>query len=208
MWDISESGAKSVEQVVVADDAMAKALAMAWWPFPFYRGRGVYMRCRSRLGLDWWSRDQLNLAKLNRKLRIFRSRPRRAWVICMHEWDASRACALWEGAGKPPFVLHVMDIFHDRLSKEETPNFRRLIREARHVLCISANITAEMRNNEAKSVSLLPPCSNFSVDGPATIWERHSGWSLPAPSGGVFRMMRLKLLIDSWPAIKDQFPAC
>ena len=107
MWDISESGAKSVEQVVVADDAMA----MAWWPFPFYRGRGVYMRCRSHLGLDWWNRDQLNLAKLNRKLRTFRSRPRRAWVICMHEWDASRACALWEGVGKPPFVLHVHGYF-------------------------------------------------------------------------------------------------
>ena len=161
MWDISESGAKSVEQVVVADDAMA----MAWWPFPFYRGRGVYMRCRSRLGLDWWSRDQLNLAKLNRKLRTFRSRPRRAWVICMHEWDASRACALWEGVGKPPFVLHVMDIFHDRLSEGETPKFRRLIQEARHVLCISANIAAEMRSNGAKSVSLLPLCSGFSVDG-------------------------------------------
>ncbi len=162
MWDISESGAKSVEQVVVADDAMA----MLWWPFLlFYRGLGVYMRWRSRLGLDWWSRDQLNLAKLNRKLRIFRSRPRRAWVICMHEWDASRACALWEGSGKPPFVLHVMDIFHDRLSEEETPNFRRLIREATRVLCISANIAAEMRNNGAKSVSLLPLCSGFSVDG-------------------------------------------
>ena len=202
MWDISESGAKSVEQVVVADDAMA----MAWWPFPFYRGRGVYMRCRSRLGLDWWSRDQLNLAKLNRKLRTFRSRPRRAWVICMHEWDASRACALWEGVGKPPFVLHVMDIFHDRLSEGETPKFRRLIQEARHVLCISANIAAEMRNNGAKSVSLLPLCSGFSVDGrqpfgsPLRIVVSGTIWS--GDSADAF-----KLLVDSWPAIKQQFPA-
>jgi Glycosyl transferase family 2 len=23
------------------------------------------------------------------------ARPRRAWVICMHEWDAARACTLW-----------------------------------------------------------------------------------------------------------------
>jgi glycosyltransferase involved in cell wall biosynthesis len=201
MWDISEAGAESVEQVVVADDAMA------WWPFPFDHGRRVYMRCRNRLGLNWWSRDQLNLAKLNRKLRNFRSRPRRAWVICMHEWDASRACALWEGVGKPPFVLSVHDIFHDRLSEGETPKFRRLIREARHVLCISANIAAEMRNNEAKSVSLLPLCSDFSVDGQqpfgpplriiisGIIW-RHIYAENPA----------LKLLADSWPAIKHQFP--
>jgi glycosyltransferase involved in cell wall biosynthesis len=201
MWDISESGAKSVEQVVVADDAMA----MAWWPFPFYRGRGVYMRCRSRLGLDWWSRDQLNLAKLNRKLRTFRSRPRRAWVICMHEWDASRAYALWEGVGKPPFVLHVVDIFHDRLSEVETPKFRRLIQEAKHVLCISANIAAEMRSNGAKSVSLLPLCSGFSVDGrepfgpPLRIVV--SGTLYSSASADSF-----KLLVDSWPAIKQLFP--
>jgi glycosyltransferase involved in cell wall biosynthesis len=202
MWDISESGAKSVEQVVVADDAMA----MAWWPFPFYRGRGVYMRCRSHLGLDWWSRDQLNLAKLNRKLRIFRSRPRRAWVICMQEWDASRACALWEGVGKPPFVLHVMDIFHDRLSEGKTPKFRRLIREARHVLCISANIAAEMRSNGAKSVSLLPLCSGFSVDG-----RQPFGSPLRIVVSGTIRSGvsedAFKLLVDSWPAIKRQFPA-
>jgi hypothetical protein len=202
MWDISESGAKSVEQVVVADDAMA----MAWWPFPFYRGRGVYMRWRSRLGLDWWSRDQLNLAKLNRKLHTFRSRPRRAWVICMHEWDASRAYALWKGVSKPPFVLHVMDIFHDRLSEEETPNFRRLIQEARHVLCISANIAAEMRNNEAKSVSLLPPCSNFSTEGrqPLGVQLR---MVITGTVGGYADNAALKLLTDSWPAIKDQFPS-
>ena len=200
MWDISESGAKSVEQVIVADDAMA----MACWPFPFYRGRGVYMRWRSRLGLDWWSRDQLNLAKLNRKLRTFRSRPRRAWVICMHEWDASRACALWEGVGKPPFVLHVMDIFHHRLSEGETPKFRRLIREARHVLCISANIAAEMRSNGAKCVSLLPLCSGFSVDG-----RQPFGSPLRIVISGTLYCAddpALKLLADSWPAIKHQFP--
>jgi hypothetical protein len=200
MWDVSEAGAESVEQVVVADDTIA------WWPFPFYRGRGVYMRCRDRLGLNWWSRDQLNRAKLNRKLRTFRSRPRRAWVICMNEWDASRACALWEGVGKPPFVLHVMDIFHDGLSEDETPVFRRLIREARHVLCISANIAAEMRNNEAKSVSLLPLCSSFSVDGrqpfgpPLRIIISGTLWS------HVYDNRALKLLADSWPAIKHQFP--
>jgi len=74
----------------------------------------------------------------------------------MHEWDASRAFALWEGAGKPPFVLHVLDIFHDRLSEAETPKFQRLIQEARHVLCISANIAEEMQRNGARSVSLLP----------------------------------------------------
>lgn len=202
MWDISESGAKSVEQVVVADDAMA----MAWWPFPFHRGRGVYMRCRSRLGLNWWSRDQLNVTKLNRKLRTFRSRPRRAWVICMHEWDASRAFALWKGVGRPPFVLHVLDIFHDRLSEGETPKFRRLIQEARHVLCISANIAAEMRSNGAKSVSLLPLCSGFSVEGrqpfgsPLRIVISGTLWS------GVYAAA-FKLLVDSWPAIKQQFPA-
>jgi glycosyltransferase involved in cell wall biosynthesis len=201
MWDISEAGAESVEQVVVADDAMA------WCPFPFDSGRGVYMRCRNRLGLNWWRRDQLNLAKLNRKLGTFKSRPRRAWVICMHEWDASRAYALWEGVGKPPFVLDVRDIFHDRLSEEETPKFRRLIREARHVLCVSANIAAEIRNNGAKSVGFLPFCSGFSVDGQrpfepplriilsGILW-RHIYAENPA----------LKLLADSLPAIKHQFP--
>jgi glycosyltransferase involved in cell wall biosynthesis len=199
MWDTSESGAKSVEQVVVAEDAMP------WWPFPFYRGRGVYMRCRNRLGLNWWSRDQLNLAKLNRKLRTFKSRPRRAWVICMHEWDASRACALWEGVGKPPFVLHVMDIFHDRLSEGETPKFRRLIQEARHVLCISANIAAEMRNNGAKSVSLLPFCSDFSAEG-RQLLGAPLRMVITGTLWGYADNAALKLLADSWPAIKDQFP--
>jgi glycosyltransferase involved in cell wall biosynthesis len=124
----------------------------------------------------------------------------------MHESDASRACALWEGVGKPPFVLHVMDVFHDRLSEEETPKFRRLIQEARHVLCVSSNIAAEMRSNGAKSVSLLPPCSAFSVDGrqpfgsPLRIVISGTLWN--AAYADAF-----KLLVDSWPAIKRQFPA-
>ena len=117
-----------------------------------------------------------------------------------------RASALWEGVGKPPFVLHVMDIFHDRLSEEETPNFRRLIREARHVLCISANIAAEMRSNGAKSVSLLPLCSGFSVDG-----RQPFGSPLRIVVSGTIRSGvsedAFKLLVDSWPAIKQQFPA-
>jgi len=89
MWDISESGAKPVEQVVVADDAMA------WWPFPFYRGGGLYMRLPESPWLELVEPRSTEPRQLNRKLRTFSSRAERAWVICMHEWDAARACALW-----------------------------------------------------------------------------------------------------------------
>ena len=105
----------------------------------------------------------------------------------------------------PSFSMS-LDIFHDRLSEGETPKFRRLIREARHVLCISANIAAEMRSNGAKSVSLLPLCSAFSVDG-----RQPFGSPLRIVVSGTIRRGvsedAFKLLVDSWPAIKQQFPA-
>jgi glycosyltransferase involved in cell wall biosynthesis len=187
-----------VERVVVADNETA-------WPWPFERGWGLYLRWRKRR--DWWDRDHLNKTKLNRRLRDFRLRPKRAWVICMHERDASRAYALWEALGGPPFVLHVMDIFHERLSASETPTFSRLVREAKHVICISENIAAEMENNGARSVSFLPCCSDFTaegrqpLEGPMRIIITGTIWS------GVYsNNPALHLLVAAWPKIQLRFP--
>ncbi|PYJ79401.1 MAG: hypothetical protein DME22_25510, partial [Verrucomicrobia bacterium] len=200
MWDVSEAGAESVEQVVVADNSTG-------WRWPFPRGGGFYARWRKRCGLNWWDKDRLNKTKLIRKLCAFGPRPQRAWVICMQEWDASRACALWEGVDKPPFVLHVMDILHDRLTEAETPKFRRLIREASHVICINEKIAVEVQNSGARSVSLLPCCSDFSAVGrqplesPLRIVASGTLWSGVYPENPARR-----LLIEAWPGIKRQFP--
>lgn len=201
MWDISEAGAQSVRDVVVVDDNAAR------WPFPFRRGRGVYMRCRDLLGLNWWTNGQLNQRRLRRALKSFHARPARAWIICMHESDARRACAIWEAIGHPPFVLHVMDIFHTGLSQAETPTFRRLVGEARHVICISDNIASEVRNSGAKSVGIVPCCAAFSGEGretlkrPLRIVITGTIWS------GVYEdNPAARLLLTAWPEIKARFP--
>jgi hypothetical protein len=165
------------------------------------------MRVRRLLGLSWWNGRQLNLRKFHHNLKRLNCLPGRAWIICLQESDAAKICALWDALANPPFVLHVMDIFHHRISDSETPNFRRLVREARHVICISQNIADEMLANGARSVGLLPPCTSFSpcdrkpyasplkllMSG--AIWQ-NGGGADPA----------LDLLGSSWKEIKSQFP--
>lgn len=203
MWYVAEGGRESVEQCVVVDDSVV------CWPFPFRRGYSLYMRCRNRLGLNWWSRDQLNQKRLEHQLKRFRVKPQKAWVVCKNEWDASTASALLQGLGNPPFVLHVLDIFHDVLSEDNTPAFRRLIRTARHVLCLSDNIAEAMRSAGAQSLSLLPFCSDLSANGrqplgsPVRIVMTGSIWQDAYKENAA-----LSLLVGAWPAITRKFPGC
>lgn len=200
MWDTSEGGSESVKQVVVIENPKP------WWTFRFNRGHHLYMSLRYRIGLDWWNQGQLNMQKLKRRLCTLELQPKRAWVICLCESDASKICAIWESIGKPNFVLHVLDIFNDRLSKADTPNFHRLINEAKHVICLSDNIVSEIMQNGAKSVSLLPFCSDFSSNDSrpmkeplriilsGTLWNSVYNFN-PA----------VNLLLEAWEIIKCQF---
>ena len=200
MWDVAEGGCKSIDQAVVIDDS-----APSRWPF--YRGRGLYRRLRRRLGLNWWNGEQLNRAKLENRLRAFGSRPSKAWIICMHEEDARRAYLLWNAIGRPPFVLHIMDIFHNGLSESETPFFIRLLRTAQHVICISDIIAAEASSHGANATSVLSCGSDFTADTRQPL----DGTLRIAMSGSLWpewynNNPALDILTSAWPEIQRRFP--
>jgi glycosyltransferase involved in cell wall biosynthesis len=204
MWDIAEAGPESAKQSVVVDDSHQ-------WRWPFYRGRGLHARWRKRfrrwLRLEWWDGPQVNRTRLRRRLRTFPARPKRAWIVCMKEWDAVRAYSIWEALGRPPFVLHIMDILHDGLSEAETPQFTRLVREARHVICISDIAAEEARRQGARSSSVIPCCSDFTTGQRQALAK-----TLRVAMTGTFWTAKpednpaLHVLAAAWPEIKARFP--
>ena len=200
MWDIEEAGATSVPYSVVVDDSTA-------WQWPFSRGKGIYSKLRKSLQLGWWGGEQLGQRKLKRHLSKISIKPDHAYIICLREWDARRAFALWDGLGRPKFLLHVMDIFHDELSESETPRFVDLVRKAEHVVCISNLIEAEVRRSGAKRTSVLPCGTDFTAENrrplehqlrmiiTGAIWlDQYS--NNPA----------LDILVTAWPEIGKHFP--
>jgi hypothetical protein len=199
MWDVAEGGCESIGHSVVVDDA-----ANSEWPF--YRGRGFYARMRSRFGLNWWSGEQLNRGKLERRLRALGSRPGKAWIICMNEGDARRAYALWDAIGRPPFVLHIMDIFHDGLSEAETPFFIYLLRAAQHVICISDIIVAEVLKHGANRTTVLSCGSDFTAENRQPL----DGILRVVMSGSLWpewysNNPALDILASAWPEIQRRF---
>jgi glycosyltransferase involved in cell wall biosynthesis len=158
LWDTAEGGATSVPYSIVVEDA-----ASGGWRFS--RGKGLYARLRQWLQLGWWAGDSLNVPRLRRLLQAFPLEPRFAYIICMREWDARKALALWRAVGRPEYILHVMDVFHDRLTEAETPHFAELVRGARHVACISGAIEEEMKHCGARATSVLPCCTPMTAEG-------------------------------------------
>jgi glycosyltransferase involved in cell wall biosynthesis len=192
MWDSEEAGDESIEFRAVAPEVEVR------WPFPFRRGRGLYLR--------WLQRRSDREVLRDLEHRSGRSVDH-AWVVCMWEKDARRIRGLLAAAGDPPFVLHVMDLLDAEMSESATPCFHDLIRRADHVFCISAPIEATVQAAGAKSTSVLRCVSDFSpaedreLDGPlrlaivGTIWN----W-------GYTRNRSLECLEEAWHGIAERFP--
>lgn len=200
LWDTAEAGAQSLPYSIAIDDRSA-------WQWPFSRGKGLYAKLARSLQLTWWSDEEVGTSKLARHLRRFPIAPRFAYVICMREWDARRILALWNAVGRPEYVLHVMDIFHLSLNERETPAFIELIRNARHVICISSLIESEVKAFGARETSILvcgtdfipgqrdPARTSLRVVMGGAIWSDHYA-----------RNSALEFLETAWPEIVLQHP--
>jgi hypothetical protein len=201
MWDAIEGGTDSSGATLVADD-------LAPWLFlPFRRPATLAAGLCRRLGWRWWDGARLDRRTMQRALERLPSRPKTAWVVCMMESDAEKIVPLWEALGEPPFVLHVMDVFHHGFSEEKTPRFVDLIRQARHVICISEEIAREVRQVGARSVSLVRCASGFSTA------SRRTGFARPLRvvlSGALWnicyhRNAAVEHLAAAWPSIKARW---
>ena len=201
MWDAVEGGVDSPGATVVADD-------LAPWGFlPFRRPAHLAAGLCRHLGFRWWDGARLNRPRMQRAIGRLPMRPKAAWIVCMMESDAEKIIPLWEALGEPPFVLHVMDIFHDGVSEEATPRFVDLIRRASHVICISEEIAREVRRVGARSVSLVLCASSFSTA------RRHPGFARPLRvvlSGALWnicysRNAAVEHLAAAWPLIKARW---
>ena len=199
LWDTAEGGADSVPYSVVVEDPVD-------YEWPFRRGKGLYARVRHTLRLGWWAGDLINVQRLKRHLAPFPISPQLAYVICMREWDARKILALWRAVGRPDYVLHVMDLFHQELSESDTPRFVELIRRARHVACISALIEDQMKRSGARSTTIVPCCTSFAATArpplqfplrlviTGTIWNEYDNNSA------------MTIFVEAWEEIRRRFP--
>ena len=83
LWDIREAGASSVRQSLVLDDAFQPVQPSA-----------TEAADASQPAASWWNGNKLNNQRLREQLRRFPAQPRRAWVFCGNERDATRASAI------------------------------------------------------------------------------------------------------------------
>jgi glycosyltransferase involved in cell wall biosynthesis len=195
LWDIREAGATSVRQSVVLDDTHQQV--------QLNKGE---KGSANRVSPKWWNGNSVDKARLRQALQSFWSRPTRAWVFCANERDATRASAILAALDHPPFLLHIMDIFHNRISPIETPQFLAVIKAANQVVCTSAVAAMEVRRHRPANTHVLPCCSNFSAinrcswEGQLRIaltgalWDKSMWNSSPA----------LDLFAAAWPQIKDR----
>ena len=197
LWDIREAGATSVRQSIVLDDA-------------FQRAQPVESEAAdtNEPTSTWWNGNTLNGQRLREQLRKFPTQPNRAWVFCGNERDATRARAVLSALGNPPFLLHLMDIFHNAISQRETPHLLSLIEAATEVVCTSAIAAQEVLRHRSSETHVLPCCSNFDANGRCSwdsrfrialtgaLWDKSMWNNSPA----------LDLLAAAWPEIKRQLP--
>jgi hypothetical protein len=200
MWDAKEAGRKSIPRVINTDDDIV-------WKGAFGRIGRRLQGLQLLLGQSWWKSDRFNSAKLARALSRIPLQPRQAYINCGQEWDAVRACALWEAAGQPPYVLHIVDIFEPELSQEKTPNFIRLVRAAKHVLCLTRIIENEMTRAGAVSTSVFNLCS----DRVSARRAAPAGPFRVLISGALYKdrfgeTKAMQLLREAWPELTRAFP--
>lgn len=190
LWDVREAGAASVRQSLVLDDTYNQLQ-------------------QNEAAAKWWSGNSIDKARLRQALQAFPSQPSRAWVFCGNERDAVRAAAILAALDNPPFLLHLMDIFHNRLSEAQTPQLLGVIGAANEVVCTSAAAAEEVRRHRSAETHVLPCCSNFSA-------EERCSWD-----GGTFRIAMtgalwdkslwddspaLDLFASAWPELKERIP--
>jgi hypothetical protein len=135
MWFVKEGGPNSLRWVVRVDDGFH-------WRRPFGPLGGYLCRLRGLVRPNWWNGHDLDAPRLRAALARIPVRPRQAYVICYAEHQAAEAGAIWDVLGNPPFVLHVMDLFHSSLSRESMPQFARLAQAADHVFCLNKGSTS------------------------------------------------------------------
>jgi glycosyltransferase involved in cell wall biosynthesis len=198
LWDIREAGATSVSQSLVLDDTYEQAPA-----------KDADNDSSINTGQKWWSGADLNERRLQEALQRFPSKPTRAWVFCGNERDAARATTILQALDDPPFLLHIMDLFHNRISAAHTPRFLALIQAANQVVCTSAAAAAEARRHRSGETHVLPCCSNFTATGRCSwdkqrfriavtgaLWEQSMWNESPA----------LETFAAAWPTIKERLP--
>lgn len=200
MWDAKEAGDQSVPRVINTDDDII-------WKRPFGRLGRQWQRWQKRTGQSWWDATRLNTGKLARALARIPLTPRQAYMICGREWDAERAEALWQAAGSPPYILHVLDILDADFSETKTPCFVRLIRNARHVLCLNRLIENEMKIAGADSTSISSLCSDMVP----TTRPMPSGPLKVSISGALYKDLfgetrAMRLLCEGWGELARAFP--
>ncbi len=201
MWYSSEAGAQSVPWVI---DTTVKLVKL---PAPFTPLSRTCQRVKHLFFRPWWYRKKFDSARLARELAAIPIKPRQAYVNFFSEPEAAMAETLWDSVGRPPFVLHIVDILEPGLSVEKTPHFVRMIRAASHVLCLNGLIQREMARLGACTTSLFPLCSDLTIaprTAPPLPLKIVMSGALYAPVLNGNRA--LQLLADIWPRVIDAFP--
>jgi glycosyltransferase involved in cell wall biosynthesis len=105
------------------------------WPNGL-RGRHAANRAMFRAGQCWWSDGEVNLKRMQRLAREYDLRCDVAYVNIAKEESALKMCSLLRFLGCP-YVVHLMDLYHDRLDPATMPGMCRLMSGASAVIALT-----------------------------------------------------------------------
>ena len=145
MWDDGSGHSECQPSYAIADP---------FWKY--YRGRRTVTRIQHVLPNSWWPLHNLNLRKFRALVGEEASQIDVAYVVVAHEDYARRAFSLLAHL-KCPYVVHIMDIYHeDGLKPASMPGFANLLSHASAVIALTETIRTELLKFDVESVSVLP----------------------------------------------------
>jgi hypothetical protein len=165
-------------------------------------GQRTFAKMLRMFGSYWWTGDEVNPWRFRHLLKGV-SRPFDvAYVIVSSEQNARKALSLL-GHLQCPYVVHVMDIFHDELDPETMPGFAKLLEHGESVLVLNAAIQREIRKFTVPSPEIIPVGRKRFVNS-----------SGPTFAASRFRILvtgrpyteGVELLVKAWPEIIARVP--
>jgi glycosyltransferase involved in cell wall biosynthesis len=180
------------------------ALENRAWTLP--RGGRLARALGRRLGILWWSRNDVDARKLARLRARADLRADVAYVIVASEAECERARSLLARLGCP-YVVHLMDVEHPQgLDPTTMPAYRGLLERASAVLVLNDAMAREAARFQVRDLRVVA----FSCEVTPRV-------ARPPEPGSPLRLLvagsvqqhgpGLRLLAQAWPRILARHPA-
>jgi hypothetical protein len=107
------------------------------------------------LARSWWLDTHVQPWKIKLLLRSQHSPFNVAYIVVSDEGSAQRSLSLLKHL-KCPYVVHMMDLYHEKLHPLKMAGFRKLLQDAHSVFTTTEAIKEEVLKFDSKKVEVLP----------------------------------------------------